>query len=97
MEFVHPDGLDYVRQQLVSQRYVEDGLADFEYRIFLADQLFHWVRVRTFPIRSHEGAILRRAGILEDIKERQQTENALREQHEVLHLGINKLTELYTG
>ena len=77
MEVVHPDDKDYIRYHLGTQRYIEEGLADFEYRILAADQQVHWMRVRIFPIRDKAGVIIRRAGIIEDVTQQKQYEEAL--------------------
>ena len=81
-ESIHPDDLYVVSQQRVSKSYIEEGFSDYEYRILPPDKPIRWVRVRTFPIKYDDGAILRRAGIIEDITERKQSERALQAKHD---------------
>ncbi|WP_100899596.1 PAS domain-containing protein [Nostoc flagelliforme] len=58
------------------------GKYDQEYRIFLPDGSIRWVHDRCFPLRDETGEIYRFAGIAEDITDRKQVEEALRQSEE---------------
>ncbi|HVO42634.1 MAG TPA: PAS domain S-box protein, partial [Aggregatilineales bacterium] len=76
-EAVYPDDLDFVRQQISSKRYIEEGISDFEYRMRDPKGHLHWVWVRSFPIRNEDGSIARRAGIIEDVSHQKMYEETL--------------------
>ncbi len=52
---------------------------DIEYRIVRPDGEIRWVRVRGFPVRDDAGTVIRLAGIVTDITERREVDQALRE------------------
>lgn len=93
-ERIHPDDVGDVRQQLASKRYVEEGFADYEFRVILPDHTIHWARARRFPVKADDGTIVRRVGLVEDITERKQAQDELREQHDFLNQVINNLPGL---
>ncbi|MEH2211387.1 PAS domain-containing protein [Nostoc sp.] len=64
------------------------GKFDEEYRIILADGSIRWVHDRCFPLRDETGEIYRFAGITEDISERKQAEQALRDSEERLQMAL---------
>ena len=77
MDSIHSDDRERVaedeRVQLVS------GQHDHTYRIVRPDGSLRWIRDRAFPVRDESGKLIRIAGIAEDITERKQAEQALRE------------------
>ncbi|WP_375495680.1 PAS domain-containing protein [uncultured Nostoc sp.] len=64
------------------------GKFDEEYRIILPDGSIRWVHDRCFPLRDETGEIYRFAGIAEDISERKQAEQALRDSEERLQMAL---------
>ncbi|MEH2415941.1 PAS domain-containing protein [Nostoc sp.] len=58
------------------------GKFDQEYRIILPDGSIRWVHDRCFGLRDQTGEIYRFAGIAEDISERKQVEQSLRQSEE---------------
>ncbi|MBD2515212.1 PAS domain-containing protein [Nostoc sp. FACHB-973] len=64
------------------------GKFDEEYRIILPDGSIRWVHDRCFPLRDQTGEIYRFAGIAEDISDRKQAEQALRNSEERLQMAL---------
>ncbi|QHG18670.1 PAS domain-containing protein [Nostoc sp. ATCC 53789] len=64
------------------------GNFDEEYRIILPDGSIRWVHDRCFGLRDETGEIYRFAGIAEDISERKQAEQALRDSEERLQMAL---------
>jgi hypothetical protein len=79
---VHPDDQALVAEALQRQRQGEP--TNKEYRIIHADGSIRWIFARTFPIYDEAGTLLRHVGIAEDTTVRKQTEEALRQQTELL-------------
>ncbi|MBN3875558.1 PAS domain-containing protein [Nostoc sp. JL23] len=64
------------------------GQFDEEYRIILPNGSIRWVHDRCFPLRDETGEIYRFAGIAEDISDRKQVEQALRDSEERLQMAL---------
>jgi PAS domain S-box-containing protein len=80
LEGVHPSDRD--RATLAHARLERgEAIAD-EYRIIRPDGTIRWVWDRGFPIKDESGRIVRLAGIAEDVTDRKQAEEALRESEE---------------
>lgn len=79
MEAIHPDDYDRITQAFAWYRQQEEGLFDEEYRIIKPDGAVRWVRVRAFPIK---GILWQYVGMADDITERKQYQEALRESEE---------------
>ncbi len=80
VEVVHPDDRDTVQRMLERQREGDYGPA--EYRVVWPDGSVRRLQRRAFPIRNNDGEVYRVAGIVQDITERKQAENALKESEE---------------
>ncbi|MBI4402503.1 MAG: PAS domain S-box protein, partial [Nitrospirae bacterium] len=76
LEAIHPDDRDRVLASALTKQV--GGEYDEEYRIVRPDGLIRWIQDRAFPIRDRSGAVYRIAGIAEDISERVQAQEALR-------------------
>jgi PAS domain S-box-containing protein len=77
---IHP--LDREQVQTAFFENILDGEYDEEYRIVRPDGTLRWIRDRGFPIWDESGEVLRVAGIAEDITDRKQVIDALRESEE---------------
>ena len=77
LETIHPEDRGRVVEQLAHRQ--EGVFVDLEFRIVRPDGSMRWVRSRGFPIKDENGEVTRVAGLLEDITERKQVEEALRE------------------
>src|SRR5262245_42688406 len=91
LEAVHPDDIERVLDALRSAGRLQ---FDEEFRITRPDGEVRWVHDRVFPIRDERGEIYRLAGIVEDITERKQFEDALRESEERYRSVVESQTEL---
>ncbi|WP_287130223.1 ATP-binding protein [Candidatus Cyanaurora vandensis] len=77
LEALHPE--DRVRVMAFFTQPITQAV-EVEYRIVRPDQQVRWIRDRCFPVRNTYGQIFRVAGVSEDITERKEMEEALREQ-----------------
>lgn len=78
LKHVHPDDgsmLVDMRERQIAGQHVE-----CKYRLVKGDGSIQWVRARSFPVRNAEGRIYRTAGVAEDITDRCEAEERLREQ-----------------
>ncbi len=71
------------------------GQFDEEYRIILPDGSIRWVRDRCFPLRDETGEIYRFAGIAEDISERKQAEQTLRDSEERFRTSVENMLDCF--
>ena len=83
---VHPEDRQRVVEAL--DRQTRGSTTAEEYRIVRPDGSIRWVWDRGFPIKQHDGRILRVAGIAEDITARKEAERALRDSEERLRLAL---------
>jgi PAS domain S-box-containing protein len=88
---MHPEDNERV---LASLRNLGRARFDEEFRIVRPDGEIRWVHDRVFPIRDERGEIYRLAGIVEDITERKQFEDALRKSEERYRSVVESQTEL---
>ncbi len=76
MRVVHPEDAERLARDL---RTMPHGGLDQELRVLRPDGAVRWLRIQTFPLRDAEGRIYRIAGIGEDITERKEDEQRLRQ------------------
>ncbi len=76
-ESIHPDDRDRVLEAAVTKQ--AEGRYNEVYRIVRPDGSVRWIQDRAFPIRDETGKIYRIAGIGEDITQRKQVEEFLRD------------------
>ncbi|WP_341737179.1 PAS domain-containing protein [Microcoleus sp. CAWBG640] len=80
INYIHPDDREWTARAF--QEKAATGQFDEEYRLILADGSIRWVHDRCFPLRDGAGEIYRFAGIAEDITDRKQAQEALRQSEE---------------
>jgi PAS domain S-box-containing protein len=83
-ETVHPDDRERVLAAAGTQT---DGNFDETYRIMRPDGEVRWVRARTVPVRAADGTVIRIAGIAEDITERLELEERVRQSQKLEAIG----------
>jgi PAS domain S-box-containing protein len=77
---IHPE--DHARILAAAVGPPPEKVRHLEYRIVRPDGSIRWVRDRVFPVRNAAGEVYRIAGIGEDVTERKQAEEKVREYHE---------------
>lgn len=87
LDAVYPE--DRVRVLDAMEQQGRGEPTDTEYRIIRTDGSVRWIRDRGFPIKDGSGKVYRVAGVAEDITERRQAEQALRETNETLRALIH--------
>ncbi len=85
LDTVHPEDREGVRVLLEKDG---QGEQEKEYRIVQPDGAIRWIRSHTFPVRNESGEVYRIAGIAEDVTERKQIEQALRQSEERFALAV---------
>lgn len=85
-DIIHPDDLKKVKEAL--ERRIRRGEVDFniEYRIFTKAGDLRWVNERAFIQRNEDGEITHLQGLVLDVTERKEKEEALRESFEMQRL-----------
>lgn len=74
----HPEDRDYVRQQITDALRAESRYS-LEYRIFRADGRMRWVWERGVGVYDDEGTVIAIEGFIQDISQKKQQEQALRD------------------
>ncbi|MGL5195821.1 MAG: PAS domain-containing protein, partial [Chroococcales cyanobacterium] len=100
LESVHPEDREYTSKSLIRQ--ISAG-TDFDetYRIVQPQGAIRWIRSRSFPIQNPSGESYRFVGIAEDITDRKQAEEAVKESESTLRSFFNSasmrmgIVELY--
>src|SRR5450759_4701143 len=77
IEAIHPD--DRASTYEKSKAGMLAGNAEFEYRIVRPDGSIRWIKLRGFPVRDDAANLVRITGVAEDITERKQAGQELRE------------------
>ncbi len=77
LETIHPDDRNRMNEYREQRR--RGIFTNVEFRIVRPDGSIRWIRSRAFPIKDQDGDISRIAGLAEDITERKETEEELRE------------------
>jgi PAS domain S-box-containing protein len=82
---LHPDDREATATAFEQKAF--EGKFDEEYRIILPDGRVRWVHDRCFPLRDESGRVYRLTGIAEDITDRKQVEEALRQGEQQLRIA----------
>ncbi|MEH1944875.1 MAG: PAS domain-containing protein [Nostoc sp.] len=93
VERIHPEDREATDRAFHEKAVV--GQFDQEYRIILPDGSIRWVHDRCFPLRDETGEIYRFAGIAEDISERKQTEQTLRDSEERFRTSVENMLDCF--
>jgi PAS domain S-box-containing protein len=88
MEAIHPEDKERIVQTRSNRASTEPH--DNTYRIVRPDGSVRWIRDRGFPVRDENGAVVRFAGIAEDITEQKRAEERLREYEKVVE-GLEEM------
>jgi diguanylate cyclase (GGDEF)-like protein/PAS domain S-box-containing protein len=89
IESIYPEDRERVFSVLAeSQQGLETKV---EYRIVRPDGSVRWISTLTFPVHDSNGKLVRMVGILDDITERKEKAEALRDAHEELNVALKEL------
>jgi PAS domain S-box-containing protein len=83
-EALHPQDKEWVLEEIA--RLDLEKISDWTYRIVRPDQSIRWIRDRIFPVRDVNGAVVRFAGIAQDITESKEAEEAARKANRQLRV-----------
>jgi PAS domain S-box-containing protein len=78
---IHPDDRERIRQAHKNLQENGDEYSE-KYRIVRPDGSIRWIKARMYPVMDDKGEVTRYAGVAEDITERSQAEQMLRENEE---------------
>jgi PAS domain S-box-containing protein len=92
MDSVYPEDRERLRAHLGRQRRGE--ISETEYRIVRPDGTIRWIWDRGFPIQNGDGHVYRSAGLAQDVTERKQAAEALRESERQLREYAEQLEKL---
>ena len=90
------DDRDRVERAFRSDRHLEEGHLEEEFRILRPDGTIRWVWVRTFPVLSDSGEIYRTAGIAADITEMKEVQLTLRQRERELSTLLENAPDVIT-
>ncbi|MBJ7256761.1 MAG: PAS domain S-box protein [Akkermansiaceae bacterium] len=84
LEAIHPEDLEMVKQ---SSKFQAEGTYDIVYRIIRPDGGIRWIHDQAFPVRNSSGELVRFVGTAEDITQRHQLEEKLRQSQKMDAFG----------
>jgi signal transduction histidine kinase len=90
---VHPDDLPAALGEL-NRAIEENGEFRYEYRVIWPDGSVRWVEDRGKPVYGEGGQCLKVSGLILDISERKEAEEALRESEEALRKSYARIEDL---
>src|SRR5262249_8536680 len=90
---VHPDDLPTAIAEL-DRAIAENREFRYEYRIILPDGSARWVEDRGKPVYDEGGKCVKVSGLVSDITERKESEEALRESEEALRTSYARIEDL---
>ncbi|WP_017655135.1 PAS domain S-box protein [Fortiea contorta] len=88
IEAVHPEDRHLIKVTQLEQQ-LDNGFTQVEYRIVRPDGSIRWIWDRCFSIHNEQGEVYCYGGIAEDITERKQAEDSLRQSEERLSLALD--------
>jgi PAS domain S-box-containing protein len=76
LQFIHPEDLSAVKQAIATAR-VDGSDFHMQYRVYLPDGSIHWLESHGRCQRDEQGKVIRIFGVLSDITQRKQAEEAM--------------------
>ncbi|MBK7973604.1 MAG: PAS domain-containing protein [Deltaproteobacteria bacterium] len=86
LDAVHPDDRARVWQAALGKQAA--GTYDEQYRIVRPDGEVRWIRDHAFPVRDERGAVIRIAGVAEDVTARRDLERQIHESQKMESIGV---------
>lgn len=93
MERIHPDDRERLLQSM--NRKIQGDFSETEFpqfRVVHPDGSFRWVEARSFPVYNEQQEVTRMVGIIEDITQRKQDEDAILRENEELEARVRRRT-----
>ena len=90
---VHPDDKENYRKALRDCFKQSTLKLECQYRIKAADGIYRWVEDHGLPVRNERGRTIRLVGAVNDISQRRQTEQALRDSEQRYALAMQAVNE----
>lgn len=92
LDAIHPEDRPRIVEALHAAQRL--GVYDQEYRVLKPDGSIRWIRDKAFPVKAPSGIVYRIAGIAEDITERKQAEQSLRESEHRYQSVVNEVRDV---
>ncbi len=89
---VHPD--DFERMADFFSHWVNEGIFEKQCRIILPSGEMHWIHFQGYPVMNEQGAMIRIAGVVEDITQKKSVEDALRANEKTLRQIIDLVPQM---
>ncbi len=93
MERIHPDDRERLLQSM--NRKIQGDFSETEFpqfRVVHPDGSFRWLEARSFPVYNEQQEVTRMVGIIEDITQRKQDEDAILRENEELEARVRRRT-----
>lgn len=93
MQRIHPDDRDLVFRSFEEAKTKPDGIFDFEIRSFTDENNMQWLRIVGKVLRDSNGMAVMYAGICQNVTQKKEAEEALRQSEERMRATMESATD----